>query len=80
MFMEIKFCAVEIPQSPESQINYLLNRYRLVDSASVCPGNPDEKFISMVKAKKKGVVKSTSGDRTAAIDNAFHLMVKYINR
>ena len=44
----------------------------VVDSASVCPGNPDEKFICMVKAKR-WVVKSTSGERTAAIDDAFQV-------
>ena len=44
----------------------------IVDSASVCPGNPDEKFIRMVKAKK-GVVKSANGEKTAAIDDAFQV-------
>ena len=44
----------------------------IVDSASVCPGNPDEKFIHMVKAKK-GVVKSVNGEKTAAIDDAFQV-------
>ena len=50
----------------------LQSSFSVVDSASVCPGNPNEKFISIVKAKK-GVVKSTSGQRTAAIDNAFQV-------
>lgn len=44
----------------------------VVDSASVCPGNPDKKFIDMVKAKK-GALKSISGEKTAAIDDAFQV-------
>ena len=42
----------------------------VVDGASVCPGNPDKKFIDMVKAKK-GVLKSTGGNQTATIDDTF---------
>ena len=44
----------------------------IVDSASVCPGNPDEKFIRMVKAKN-GVVKSANGEKKAAVDDAFQV-------
>ena len=40
----------------------------IVDGATGFPGNPDKKFIDMVKAKK-GVLKSTSGKQTAAIDD-----------
>ena len=40
----------------------------LISVATVCLGNPNKKFIDMVKAKK-GVLKSTSGKQTGAIIN-----------
>ena len=55
MFMEIKFHAVEIPHShfPDKLCaESLRSLIRVVDNASVCPGNPDGKFICVVKARK----------------------------
>lgn len=54
---------------PAASLQSLIN---VVDSASVCPGNPDKKFIDMVKAKK-GALKSISGEKAAAIDDAFQV-------
>ena len=47
--------------------------YGVVDSASVCPGNPDEKFIFYGESKKGGGKVYTSGERTAAINDAFQV-------
>ena len=68
-------CRKNTPLSPfpdKLSAESLQSLINVVDSASVCPGNPDKKFISVVKAKK-GVLKSTSGEKTSAIDDAFEV-------
>ena len=44
----------------------------MTDRASVCPGNPEEKYLDMIKAKK-GVLKSPNGEKIAEIDEAFQV-------
>ena len=55
--------------SDELSVESLQSLISVVDSASVCPRNPDEKFMKA----KKGVITSTSGQKTATIDNAFQV-------
>ena len=49
---------------PLSQLPKLLSQ---LDQLNICPGHPDEHFVSMVK-NKKGIVLNSAGDVAAYID------------
>ena len=40
-----------------------------IETASLCPGNPDEKFVEMIKARHKQKVISVSGEVAAQVDS-----------
>ena len=47
---------------------------KLIDRLKVCPGHPDEEFLELVD-RRKGVVKSASGNIQAHSDNFFPVTI-----
>ena len=49
------------------QLQRLINT---LESSSVCPGNPDEKFVELIKAKKGKIMNAKRKSVAAALDSA----------
>ena len=50
-----------------STVGQVKNLFKIIRKATICPGNPDERFIEMISGCKKEVMTTNDGDIVAQI-------------
>lgn len=53
--------------------NQVLDLVHLLDNATICPGNPDKKFVEMVSSRRKRRVESKSGEVVANVIEGYNV-------